>query len=30
MINVFHGKIELIFMMLGIAAIFSSPIGQHA
>src|SRR5664279_17252 len=28
MINVFHRKIELVFMMLGIAAIFSSPIGQ--
>jgi len=29
MINVFYGKIELVFVMLGIATIFGSPIGQH-
>jgi hypothetical protein len=30
MINIFHRKIELIFVMLGIAAIFGAAISQHA
>ena len=30
MIDVFDGEIKLVLMMLGIAAIFGSAIGQHA
>ena len=28
-VDVFHREVELIFVMLGIAAIFRAPIGQH-
>ena len=30
MIDILHRKIELLFVMLGIAAIFGATIGQHA
>ena len=30
MIDVFHRKIELVFVMLGIATAFGAPISQHA
>jgi hypothetical protein len=29
MVNIFHREIELIFVMLGIAAIFGAAIGQY-